>query len=270
MQDFQRIFADHHPQPGYCLVLRPFNDPSDHAWAAIKQKLEHTFRWTDIKDLSESGTIMDQILTEIARTDVVIVDITGNNPNVFFELGIARTAKSEKKILLMRREGDEDDRLITSNTLKESVVPFDVRSDRYLSFRTTNEGIDAMLPTLTRRLWDALEKSQWFLISKGEVFPIGPLESDDGLSTFMVYVQPTQFLEQGFGPKAGKVHVEITLKPGADRNKFQGDAAALQPIKKSLGYEETMDLGFLPWRLKFHKFESDKARFCLEPTGTRK
>lgn len=269
MPNFQRIFADHHPQPGYCLVLRPFNAPSDHAWGAIKQKLEHTFRWTDIKDLSESGTIMDQILTEIARTDVVIVDITGNNPNVFFELGIARTAKPERKVLIVRREGDEDDRPATLNTLKEGVIPFDVRSDRYLSFVTTDVGIHAMLPTLEQRLWDALENSLWFLISKGDVFPVGPLESAGGRSNFMVDVQPTEFLERQFGPKAGKVRVEITVRARADRDEDQVDAAAPQLIKNCLGYGETMALGSLPWRLKFHWFEDDKARFCLEPAGTR-
>ena len=181
---------------------------------AIKQKLEHTFRWTDIKDLSEAGAIMDQILTEIARTDVVIVDITGNNPNVFFELGIARMAKPEQKVLIVRREGDEDDRPAILNAPKEGVIPFDVRSDRYLSFVTTDEGIHAMLPTLEQRLWAALEKSQWFRISKGEPFTVGPLESTDGRSTY-VDVRPTEFLEQQFGPKAGKVHVEITVREDA-------------------------------------------------------
>ena len=182
-------------QPGYCLVLRPFNAPSDRAWGAIKQQLELSFRWTDVRDLSESGSIMSQILTEIARTDVVIVDITGNNPNVFFELGIARTAKPERKVLIVKREGDEDDRPATSITGNESVVPFDVRSDRYLSFRTTDDAIQAMLPTLRERLLDALEKSQWFRLGKGEVFVVGPLEGADGRGTFLVDVQPKEFLE---------------------------------------------------------------------------
>jgi hypothetical protein len=270
MPDFQRIFADHYPQPGYCLVLRPFNAASDRAWGAIKQELESAFRWTDVKDLSESGTIMDQILTEIARTDVVIVDITGNNPNVFFELGIARTAKREKKVLIVRREGDDDDRLATLNTDKEGVIPFDVRPDRYLPFVTTDEGIRAMLPTLRKRLEEALESSQWFLVSQGEVFPVGPLQSAGSLRAFVVDVQPTLFLERQFGPKAGKVQVTITVRAVAGRDKVQQDAAAPKPKEKTLSYGETMALGSLPWRLKFHWFEGARARFCVEPTGTRK
>jgi hypothetical protein len=44
MPDFQPIFERHHPQPGYCLVLRPFNESADRTWGAIKEKLERTFR----------------------------------------------------------------------------------------------------------------------------------------------------------------------------------------------------------------------------------
>jgi len=269
MADFQRIFADHHPQPGYCLVLRPFNAPSDRAWGVIKQKLKDAFRLTDIKDLSDAGTIMDQILIEIARTDVVIVDITGNNPNVFFELGVARTKKPEKKVLIVRREGDDDDRAATLNTDKGGVVPFDVRADRYLSFVTTDLGIDAMLPALEECLSNALEGSQWFLLSKGAVCSLGPLDDAGRRSALVIEVQPTEFLERQFGPKAGKVHVTITARASAARDDVQRDAAAPRPIEHSLGIEETVDLWSLPWRLKFHGFEGDKARFCIETTETR-
>jgi hypothetical protein len=176
---------------------------------------------------------------------------------------------STRKVLIVRREGDEDGRPATLNTLKEGVIPFDVRSDRYLSFVATDEGIHALLPTLKQHLWVALEKSQWFRISKGDAFSVGPLESTGDRSTYVVDVQPTEFLERQFGPKAGKVHVEITVRARADRDEAQGGAAAPQLIKNSLGYGETMALGSLPWRLKFHWFENDKARFCVEPTGTR-
>lgn len=78
-------------------MLRPFTDRSDEAWGAIKQRLAGKFHWTDVRDLTRSGAIFEQILNEMARTHVIIVDITGNNPNVFFELGIARTANRKVK-----------------------------------------------------------------------------------------------------------------------------------------------------------------------------
>src|SRR5262245_54305381 len=39
-------------------------------------------------DKNQSGSITKSIVQSIARADVVIVDITGKNPNVFLELGI--------------------------------------------------------------------------------------------------------------------------------------------------------------------------------------
>lgn len=270
MPNFQPIFTRHHPQPGYCLVLRPFNKSADRTWGAIQEKLKRTFRWTDIKDLSAAGTIMEQILVEIARTDVVIVDITGSNPNVFFELGIARMAKPERKVLIVRREKDEDDRPAALKKLSENVVPFDIQSERYLSFTTTNQGIRAMIPVIKKCLWGALENSQWFLIAKEEVYSIGPLEGKGSLSAWTVEVLPTEFLERQFGPKAGRVQVTITIKQTPADDETEPDAAAPESLKASLGCGQTIALGSLPWRLKFHWFEKDKARFCVEPTGKRK
>jgi hypothetical protein len=66
-------------------------------------------------------------------------------------------AKPERKVLIVRREEDEDDQMVVLNALKENVIPFDIQSDRYLSFKTTSEGIQTMLPLLEKRLWDALE-----------------------------------------------------------------------------------------------------------------
>ena len=268
MADFQRILAEHSPQPGYCLVLRPFNESADRAWSAIKLQLEATFHWTDIKDLIRSGTIMDQVLEQIARTDVVIVDITGDNPNVFFELGIARASKPQRKVLIVRRAGDADDRPVTSDAREEGVVPFDVRSDRYLSFATTEDGIKAMLPLLAQRLSDALQDSQWFLLGEGEIHTSrDPLEGAGDSSLFIVEVRPTRFIGRQFGPNAHRVHVAVTVRPVTAFERIGPDLPTPQVLTGSLGKEETMALGSLPWTLKFHRFEADKARFCLETTS---
>jgi hypothetical protein len=176
-------------------------------------------------------------------------------------------AKPERKVLIVRREEDEDDQPQVLNELRENVVPFDVQSDRYVSFKTTDQGIQAMLPLIEERLWDALENSQWFVVGKEEVHSVGPLEGADVLSVWTVDVLPTEFLQRQFGPKAGRVHVVITIKRTVGGHETERDVAAPQLLKSSLGFGETMALGSLPWRLKFHWFENDKARFCVEPTS---
>ena len=76
------------------------------------------------------------------------------------------------------------------------------------------------------------------------------------------------FIERTFGPKAGQVHVTVSIRPVAAFDQIERELPAPQLVKGSLGNEEAMTLGSLPWRLKFHRFEEDKARFCVEPRGS--
>lgn len=63
--------------------------------------------------------ILEKVVDEIENADVVIADLTGNNPNVFFELGIAYRAK--KPIILMAQE-------------EPNQIPVDIRSFEYIRY----------------------------------------------------------------------------------------------------------------------------------------
>jgi nucleoside 2-deoxyribosyltransferase len=69
-------------------------------------------------DLKTPGSITDQIWHGIRRADVVMVDVTKNNPNVFYELGLAHALGKEVIV-------------ITQNVAK---VPFDIKTLRLLSY----------------------------------------------------------------------------------------------------------------------------------------
>ena len=86
--------------------------------------------------LGRAGPIMSgQIEPEIEAADVVIALITGQNPNVFFELGFAR-----REAILVCRSSDD--------------VPFDIRHHRYWTYGAANE-----LATLAKRLTDAIRQT---------------------------------------------------------------------------------------------------------------
>jgi hypoxanthine phosphoribosyltransferase len=70
-------------------------------------------------DRNEAGSITSSIVTSLVQSDIVIVDITGRNPNVFFELGI-RYALRDRITILLAQEGCD--------------VPFDIRGYRYISY----------------------------------------------------------------------------------------------------------------------------------------
>jgi hypoxanthine phosphoribosyltransferase len=70
-------------------------------------------------DNLRSGAIMRSIVQRIASADIVIVDLTGNNPNVFFELGIRYVLQRNVTILLLQ-DGIE--------------APFDLHHLRHLRY----------------------------------------------------------------------------------------------------------------------------------------
>lgn len=69
-------------------------------------------------DIFSSNVVMDDVKAAIARADLVIADLSGQNPNVFCEAGIAHTL--EKPVLLLSQSIDD--------------VPFDLRHRRVLSY----------------------------------------------------------------------------------------------------------------------------------------
>lgn len=46
------------------------------------------------------GPMSENIRSEIERADVVLVDITGNNPNILYELGFAHGLKKKVAVLI--------------------------------------------------------------------------------------------------------------------------------------------------------------------------
>ncbi len=70
-------------------------------------------------DKNQSGSITKSIVQSIAKADVVIVDITGKNPNVFLELGI-RYALRNKVTILMAQVGSQ--------------IPFDIKVYRCIEY----------------------------------------------------------------------------------------------------------------------------------------
>ncbi|MFJ7284663.1 hypothetical protein [Pseudomonas sp. NPDC099000] len=72
---------------------------------------------------ASGGDIFNQILKAIVSARVVVANITGRNPNVFYELGIAHALN--KPVILICEQGND--------------VPFDLQSKRIVFFDTAEE-----------------------------------------------------------------------------------------------------------------------------------
>ena len=65
-------------------------------------------------EIPSPGFVMEQIRTAIQQSRICIADVTGNNPNVLYEIGLAHATK--KPLILLAQEG--------------SLLPFDVAQQR--------------------------------------------------------------------------------------------------------------------------------------------
>jgi hypothetical protein len=106
-------------------------------------------------EILETGNIRIDMFQELLVADVVIADITMNNPNAFYELGI-RHALQEKRTYLIRArlpapktESVEEFKQKT----KDQEVPFDLKTDRYMDYDPEKPG-DAL-----EKLTDGLRQS---------------------------------------------------------------------------------------------------------------
>jgi GAF domain len=90
------------------------------------------------KEMAKHGIKAEQVIPEPARSDVItamrrqiksahfgIVDITGNNPNVMFELGMMGILG--KKLLLLRHKGDQTE------------IPFDISIEHRYSYNVKQD-----------------------------------------------------------------------------------------------------------------------------------
>lgn len=82
------------------------------------------------------GDIFPQLLQLLATAKVIVANISGRNPNVFYELGIAH-ALDKPVILLAHNQTD---------------VPFDIRSKRIVFYQTNDELRDRLSTMLARTL----------------------------------------------------------------------------------------------------------------------
>src|ERR1044071_2895334 len=110
------------PEPGTCFVVMPFSHDFDSVFETIQQSIQSDlgFACTRTDELVGGGHIIEDILRGIAMSELVIVDVTGRNPNVYYELGIAHMTKPVEKVILLSQDLDS--------------IPFDIRQFRHIVY----------------------------------------------------------------------------------------------------------------------------------------
>ena len=235
------------PEPGYCVVLMPFHGQFDPVWAAIREALTVDFDCRRVDELLEGGNVMEHVLREIARADIVIADLTSRNPNVFYELGIAHMVKDAKKVLIVSQTADD--------------VPFDLRSYNFRAYQQTVGGLRDLQTHLVRAAKQAAERTFYFYIMEGKTYSstekTKPLRGDDG-GLYSFEISGILLGEDG-------VDCDVALY-----RHLAGDAPRRvggQPFRLIRGRSER--LPGIPWRIKLEPPEGgtqgDSALLCVVP-----
>jgi hypothetical protein len=88
-----------------CFVVMPFASELSYVYQLIKQSVEkYGLRCERSDEIFVSKPVVEDLKDKIAEADLVIVDFTGKNPNVYYEAGLADAWKKDWIILAQSSE----------------------------------------------------------------------------------------------------------------------------------------------------------------------
>lgn len=129
-----------------CFIITPIGDSSSVIFRKAKGVIESVIRpvlqkngFNDIKaayEINISGMITTQIINRIIDDDLVIVNLTGNNPNVMYEMCLRHVVA--KPIIHICENG--------------TILPFDIKDSRTIFYENDMLGVSELKESLKRFL----------------------------------------------------------------------------------------------------------------------
>lgn len=114
-------------QEGLCFVLMPFKDELSSIYEDVIKPVVmqgHDLRCLRADNIYGTTPVIQDIWTYIQRARILIADLTGKNPNVFYELGLAHAIN--KDVILISQNLDD--------------LPFDLRHRRCILYEDSVAG----------------------------------------------------------------------------------------------------------------------------------
>ena len=135
-----RVFQIADPEavePTLVSVMMPFAPEFNAVYQSIQESVAAVgLRCRRADDIWENPAIIQDVVSLIDRSTVVICDCSGRNPNVFYEAGIAHTLGRE---VILITQADTD-------------IPFDLRHLRYVRYLNNGEGREELKTRIAPRL----------------------------------------------------------------------------------------------------------------------
>jgi predicted regulator of amino acid metabolism with ACT domain len=135
--------ARNHPLPSLISIMMPFASEFDPIYTAIQSAVNALgLKPMRADNIWEHHTVIQDIVDLIAKARVVICDLSGKNPNVFYETGIAH-ALGKEVILITQSKND---------------VPFDLQHIRHINYLNNAQGLTEMTDAITSRIQTVIGK----------------------------------------------------------------------------------------------------------------
>ena len=134
--------------PPFGFLIIPFKDKKGFKYSAYKDHIipyienNHDIKCYDVRDSKLPNVVNNKIYTCIKKSEFVIADITGFNPNVFYELGI--THHMGRVNIVVGKDPAEN-------------LPFDIELFEYDQYST----IDDLKNIIDNRLPSIMKRNSW-------------------------------------------------------------------------------------------------------------
>lgn len=120
---------DHNIDPNLCFVIMPYDKPwSNRIYNIISETVEKEGFECNRADDLYGKIILSDIWEQINKAAFVIADLTSNNPNVYYELGVCHTVG--KEVIPILQKGHE--------------IPFDHKPFRILFYEDNLDGYNTL------------------------------------------------------------------------------------------------------------------------------
>ena len=128
-------------------VIMPFSEDFFEMYETLKRKFGKDYIFSNAAEEDNQQSILKDIVYPMYESDVIIADLTGQNSNVMYELGIAHTLG--KKTII-----------ITKDSLDK--LPFDLKMYRVKHYDMSYKMFDELIEYLERNLNGAIDGTVHF------------------------------------------------------------------------------------------------------------
>ena len=117
------------PKRGHIAVMMPFAAEFNPVHETIRQSCRQAgYNSTRVDEIYGPNVILKDVFTTIETSAMVVCDVTGKNPNVLYEAGLAH-ARNIKVILVTQRDDD---------------IPSNIQHIKYIKYLPNGEGLEKL------------------------------------------------------------------------------------------------------------------------------